>query len=300
MREVFCAPAELRFAQTDAGTFEGEIEGFGSVYNTVDSHGDLLIPGAFAEAVADYRSRGVPLPMFVEHSAYLGGDPLPVGAWTEMEDTPTGLALKGRLIAKDHPEIKRVGELLQHKLLGGLSIAFPTPAESNIRRGRGPNEPRRTINKLGLVSVDLVGDPSNHKARVTALRAAGTGLSIMGDQQGATVALTDAISLCMTALAGGNSPTAQQRTALLGHLSTAHKALTGVAMPPGMESRSVATLLDFEGQLSVIAKMLGLDWSETQLRSLTAPNPGAPPARKPDTTAVRDLRAAVERFSLSL
>jgi HK97 family phage prohead protease len=307
MREVFAANAELKFAPTDAGDFEGEIEGVGSVYNVVDSHGDLILPGAFSEAIADYKSRNVPMPMFAEHSAYLGGDPLPVGVWTQMEETPAGLSLKGRLVGLDHPDVKRVGECLKANLLRGLSIAFPTPVESNVKRGRIPGEPRRTIKQLGLLSVDLVGDPSNHLARVTGLRAVGTGLSVMGDQQSAVDGITKAMALCAESLAGGNSPTVEQRSDLFRHLSRAHKALTGEDMPPGLKSGTPSTIRDFEHQLGMVARLLGWDWSNTQLRAVAGHGftaalrdeggtKSAP--RKPDLTSVRSLRTAIEGFTL--
>jgi len=64
---------------------------------------------------------------------------------------------------------------------------------------------------------------------------------------------TDAIAACMklhqTSLAGANSPTNEQRSQMWGHLTDAHRALTGQDVPMGMTMSKPTTIREYESWL---------------------------------------------------
>ena len=75
MNDYLAAAFEWKFAP-DAK--EGSFEGYGSVFGHQDAHGDIVLPGAFAETLAERKAQGRSIPMHVMHGI-LGGDGLPVG-----------------------------------------------------------------------------------------------------------------------------------------------------------------------------------------------------------------------------
>lgn len=254
IHDVFSARAELKFID---GEPDGTLGGLGAVYNVEDSHGDVIMPGAFTETLAEQKAAGRMPRMYVEHSAYTGGDPLPIGVWDTVTDETEGLRVKGRLVGMTDPRIQRIAELVRAGAMGGLSIAFITPP-GGAAIGRKSGEPRRRLSKVKLLSIDLVGDPSNALARVDSMKS----LLVQADQQAACDALLRAMQLHRDTMSGGNSPNVSQRSAMLEHLQAAHMALTGSPVPHGM--KSLPTLREAE---AAIGMMFGL--SCAQARAVT-------------------------------
>ncbi|HTI78887.1 MAG TPA: HK97 family phage prohead protease [Acetobacteraceae bacterium] len=235
----FAAPMEVLFVGDGQ---PGAFEGYGAVFNNTDFYENVIAPGAFTDTLATHASAGTMPAMFVEHSAFeLFGDPLPIGVWQAMSEDSKGLHVKGKISALDTDHSKRIIGLMKDKAITGLSIAFKVPAGGDVRSNKA-GEPKRLINKLNLYAVDLVRDPANAQAQVTHLN------SIMRNVDAQTA--TDAVAACMklhqTSLAGQNSPTNDQRSAMWGHLSDAHRALTGQDVPLGMTLAKPTTIREFE------------------------------------------------------
>jgi HK97 family phage prohead protease len=255
IHDVFTADAELKFVE---GGEPGTFGGLGAVFGNEDSHSDVILPGAFVHSLAQYATTKTMPRMFVEHSHWTGGDPLPVGIWQSMAEEGGGLRVKGKLIGMDHPDVKRVADLMAAGELKGLSIAFPTPPANQVVFGRRAGEPRRTLKQLHVMSVDIVGDPSNPLARVDNMKS----ILVQADQQAACDAIANAMQLHRDATTGGNSPTVEQRSAMMDHLQAAHMALTGSPLPRGM--KSAPTLREAE---AAIGMMFGL--SNAAVREIT-------------------------------
>lgn len=258
--DVFSAAAELKFLD---GEPEGTLGGLGAVYGNIDSHRDLILHGAFADSIAEHKANGTRPQMFVEHSAFTGGDPLPIGVWDSITEEPQGLRVKGRLVGMSHPTVQRVADLLREKppVLSGLSVAFVV-APGGAVFGKSAGEPRRTLKKLNLVAIDIVGDPSNPRARIDNMKS----MMVQGDQAAAATAVAKAMMLHRMTLAGGNAPSNDQRLELLSHLQDAHHALTGTKMPPGMKAAD--TIRELEAWLH--DPVDGLGWSVSKARAVAA------------------------------
>lgn len=49
------------------GLADGEFEAVVSVFGNVDSYGDVVMPGAFADTLAEYADKGAPIPIWYSH-----------------------------------------------------------------------------------------------------------------------------------------------------------------------------------------------------------------------------------------
>ena len=163
---TYVAPLEVKFADDALGEFSG----LASAHGVVDSHGDVVVPGAFSASLAEHKARGSMPTMYVQHGPALGGDPLPVGVWTHMEEDAHGLRVKGRISALDTDYGRRIRSLVQDGALKGLSIGYNVATNGAVY-GRKPGEPRRTLKAVRLVEVSLVSTPSNDRARVESIKS---------------------------------------------------------------------------------------------------------------------------------
>lgn len=162
------APLEVKFADGGApGTFEG----MASVFGVIDSHGDLIEPGAFAKGLSRTKGEGRALPpMYKNHGLASGRDP--IGVWDEMEEDGAGLRVKGRLIGLDTESGKWTYAQLREGALKGLSIGYRVPPHGSKLGNGQPGQPRRYLKEIVLGEVSLVDAPSNALARVHSMKHA--------------------------------------------------------------------------------------------------------------------------------
>lgn len=140
---------------TKALTADGVVEGIAAGFGNVDEGGDMILPGAFAEALpADGKAR---IPMLMYHD-----DRRPAGVWTELRETDDGLQVKGRF-ALSTRQGKEAYALVKEGALSGLSIGYRSLKDS-VKDGV------RLLEKLRLFEVSLVTVPMNERAVVTGVK----------------------------------------------------------------------------------------------------------------------------------
>jgi HK97 family phage prohead protease len=156
---------ELKAAK-EAGSFEG----YGSVFDVVDSYGDAIEKGAFKDTLRSWRLKSKTPPMLLQHGGWGMGatDMVPIGKWDAMEEDDHGLYVKGHLLAMDTERSKQVYAAMKEGALDGLSIGFVT---KEVRMGEKPSEPARTLTAVDLWEVSIVTFPANGEARVGAMKA---------------------------------------------------------------------------------------------------------------------------------
>lgn len=137
----------------DKGTFEG----YASKWDGVDSYGDTIVKGAFADTL---RSNGHPK-LFLEHSWKLGGALLPIGK-AECHEDAVGLYLRGELtpglsIAAD------VYAAMKHGTIGGLSIGGLVKKGDYDTLPSGGKLIKRWHN---LYEVSVVANPADKSAQI--------------------------------------------------------------------------------------------------------------------------------------
>ncbi len=128
------------------------IEGYGAVFGNVDSWGDIILPGAFAETVKTRK----PKMLYQHNSSKI------IGRWDSYTEDTKGLYVRGTFAktanAEEAYELAKMGEL------DGLSIGYsPTEFEYN---GKGIRE----LKKVDLWEVSLVTFPANPEATVTGVK----------------------------------------------------------------------------------------------------------------------------------
>lgn len=168
VHDATAVPLEVKFA-SDAQP--GEFKGYGAVFGSQDSHGDVILPGAFTDALTKRAATGRPLPMYVQHGPYVGGDHLPVGVWKSVEQDQTGLKVVGQIAGMDTERGRTIHALVKSGALSGLSIEYRVPG-GGATYGKEAGQPRRTIKSADLFGVSLVADPSHANARIAEIKAA--------------------------------------------------------------------------------------------------------------------------------
>jgi HK97 family phage prohead protease len=147
--------------QLKAAGEDGSVEGYGAVFNTVDSWDDVIAPGAFTASLAAHKAAGTMPAMLWQHDA---DDP--IGVWTDMTQDAKGLRIKGQLCLETACG-KEAFALLKMGAINGLSVGFVAK-----QWAYNENTDVRTLTEIELWEVSLVTFPANDAARVTEVRAA--------------------------------------------------------------------------------------------------------------------------------
>lgn len=145
--------AELKAVGDDAS---GEFEGYGSIFGNVDSYGDIVAKGAFADSI----KQKMPALLWQHNPSN------PIGVYTDIREDDKGLFVKGKLNL-DVQQGKEAYSLLKQGALKGMSIGFMTLVDE-FDKETGI----RTIKKVDLWEVSLVTFPANEKANVTSVKSA--------------------------------------------------------------------------------------------------------------------------------
>jgi len=164
------APLDVKFSADDGKL--GSFEGYGAVFGNMDSHGDVIEPGAFAKSLLDLQREGRPLPaMYKQHGMLTGNRHEPIGVWDAMSEDSNGLYVKGRLVGLDTEQGKWTYAQMKEGALKGLSIGYKIPPHGSKRGSGKPGEPARYIKSVILREVSIVDNASNALAQVYAMKA---------------------------------------------------------------------------------------------------------------------------------
>lgn len=126
---------------------DGTIEGYASVWNTVDSYNEAVLPGAFKASLANGRRDGRRVKMLYQHDTYT-----PVGVWDDLAEDSTGLHVRGRLLIEASPKALEVHGLVKAEALDELSIGY-----REIETKKDPTNPKVLLLKtLDLREVSIV------------------------------------------------------------------------------------------------------------------------------------------------
>ncbi|TBC78006.1 HK97 family phage prohead protease [Rhizobium ruizarguesonis] len=154
-----------------AGNAAGTFSGYGAVFGNIDSHGDVIVRGAFKKSLQQWNAKGRFPKMLLQHGGYFGptDDMLPVGQWTSMEEDTTGLKVEGRLFGLNTDRGALIYEGLTSGELDGLSIGYRA---TKYRLGSGkPKEPDRWLDEIDLKEVSIVTWGSNERALISAAKS---------------------------------------------------------------------------------------------------------------------------------
>lgn len=106
-------------AAADGG--QGEFSALVSVFGNKDDVGDVVIPGAFTESLAEWKASGNPIPVIWSHD---WSDPFShIGAVTDAKETEQGLEVTAQLDL-DNPKAEQVYRLLKGGRVTQFSFAY--------------------------------------------------------------------------------------------------------------------------------------------------------------------------------
>ena len=151
--ETRAFPLKLKSIAAD-GTFQG----YGSTYGNLDLVGDIVMPGAFNQAI---QSQGKGLPLLWVHS-----QETPLGV-AKISDSKAGLVVDGQLLMTD-PNAQRVHAHMQMGSVKGLSIGFGTPDPAKTSWDDDGN---RILREIKLYELSLCPVPANPLALVTSVKS---------------------------------------------------------------------------------------------------------------------------------
>ncbi|WP_051580630.1 HK97 family phage prohead protease [Pseudonocardia acaciae] len=226
MRVKTC-PLSVKAAGTQDGTDDGVFDALVATYD-LDSYGDRIVPGAFADTLAEWKSRGDPIPVIWSHMSF---DPdAHIGVVEQAEERDEGLWVRGRLDI-DQPTAAQVYRLLKGRRVTQFSFAYDVDEGGFIEaKDQAPYYELRKL-KLYEVGPTLVG--VNQDTELLSVKSA-SGHDVRLELRGASRAESDAVRLAVEAALGrkaGRVLSAKNEQALRGALD---KITGGVADVQGV------------------------------------------------------------------
>ncbi|MBF6135868.1 HK97 family phage prohead protease [Nocardia otitidiscaviarum] len=163
-------------AGPDAGLAEGDFIAYASVFGNKDSYGDVVQPGAFADTLAAWKSKGIPIPLLWGHNT---ADPdFNLGEIVDAVEDFHGLKVHGRL-DMDSPKSAQVYRLLKSGRVSQMSFAYSVVEGEWVEpvgEGKTYKDAYYSLIKLDLFEVSVVPIGANQETEILAVKAAAAGL----------------------------------------------------------------------------------------------------------------------------
>lgn len=188
-------PVRIKAAGEHEGTDEGVFEAIVAAYN-LDSVGDKITPGAFAETLAHWQKSGDPIPVLWSHMSH---DPdYHIGEVLEAKETDEGLWVRARLDTDPGSKAAQVYKLLKGRRVTQFSFAYDVEEGAWVdqKNGEGYYELRRL--KLYEVGPTLIG--ANQATELLDVKSA-DGATMRIAVEGASAAQTAELRQTLTAAA---------------------------------------------------------------------------------------------------
>lgn len=150
---------------------DGTFSGYASVFNVVDSYGDVILPGAFKRTIEAWAAKGKPVPVLWQHR---GSEP--IGATTSIKEDDHGLYVTGQLLIDKVARASEAHALAAAGVLGGLSIGFSVPrknsaGEASARWLEHEDGGGWEFNEVRLWEYSLVTWPANEEAVIESVKS---------------------------------------------------------------------------------------------------------------------------------
>lgn len=159
------AAVKLKAGPAD-GLAEGQFEAYASVFGNVDSYGDVVQPGAFADTLKEWEASGNNLPVLFGHNM---SDPeYNIGHVVEAVEDERGLRVLAQL------DLETPKGLATYRLLKGRRISQMSFAYDVLDGSWGEKDGQEVYNlhKLKVYEVSVVPIGANQETEVLAVKAA--------------------------------------------------------------------------------------------------------------------------------
>lgn len=143
-------PAKVKAVGSADGLAEGEFHALVSVFNNIDSYGDVVMPGSFADDLAEWAAKGDPIPVVWSHD---WSNPFShLGTVVEAKEVTEGLWVHGRI--EDLDSNATAGQV--YRLLKGRRVTQFSFAYDVLDGGWGERDDRE-VYELRKMHVHEVG-----------------------------------------------------------------------------------------------------------------------------------------------
>lgn len=152
----------FNFQVKSADLEEGIISGYASVFDNVDSYGDIVVQGAFSRSIEKINSTGKVISVFYGHNME---DPRAnIGRVIELREDSHGLFFKAQLDLSGDTYGRLVYEQLKDGRLDSLSFGFSVISGASVETGY-------ELRELELYEISVVPIPANQEALITEVKA---------------------------------------------------------------------------------------------------------------------------------
>lgn len=159
------APAKVKAAGDSDGLAEGQFEAIVSVFGNKDSVGDVVMPGAFTDTLADWAAKGDPIPVLWSHS---WNDPFAhLGTVLKAEERDEGLWVRGELDL-DNDKAAQVYRLLKGRRVTQFSFAYDVVEGAWVEKD---DDSFYELRKLDLFEVGPTLIGANQETELLAVKA---------------------------------------------------------------------------------------------------------------------------------
>lgn len=144
---------DVKMLDEEAGIFEG----YASTFMGVDSYGDMILPGAYANTLTN---RARPVQLRWNHTGPV------IGKWLEAYEDDKGLRVKGQIVL-GHSVGRDAYALMKAGAVTGLSIGYRIPSGGAEKDGRV-----RKLKRIDLVEISVVETPADMGAQIGDVKSA--------------------------------------------------------------------------------------------------------------------------------
>lgn len=157
------AVVQLKAGPED-GLNEGQFTAYASVFGNIDSYGDIVVKGAFANALATWEKSGNRIPLLFGHNMT---DPdFNIGHVVKAEEDAVGLKVTAELDL-ENPKAKQVYRMIKGRRIDQMSFAYDVidgaPAQKD-------GEDVYEIRDLKLYEVSVVTVGANSETEILAVK----------------------------------------------------------------------------------------------------------------------------------
>lgn len=154
-------------AGPEDGLSEGQFVAYASVFGNVDSYGDIVVKGAFAEDLDRWEKSGNAIPLLFGHNMV---DPdLNIGHVVSAEEDEIGLKVTAQLDL-ENPKSKQVYRMLKGKRINQMSFAYDVIDGAPVKSPDSDEDDVYEIRKLKLYEVSVVTVGANAETEILAVK----------------------------------------------------------------------------------------------------------------------------------
>lgn len=176
----------VKAAGADEGLKDGQVRMLVSAFGNVDSYGDVVMPGAFAEDLEAWKAAGDPIPFIWSHQ---WGDPFAhIGAVDSASETADGLEVLASLDVETNRKAAQVYYLLKNRRVTQASFAYDTLDAEWAQREDAETGKKYEVYELRKLHVLEVGPTligANRETELLAAKTAESASTLAGAMTGA-------------------------------------------------------------------------------------------------------------------